>query len=95
MGNPQPCFATSGFEVVGTPRVFGRDHLKFTVRKDKTTVPVLAFGKSELILKLEPGRKEALDVAYRIAEDSYWGKKGMQLIAKDLKLRYEPEDFGV
>ncbi len=95
MGNPQPCFATSGLEVVGTPRVFGRDHLKFTVRKDKTTVPVLAFGKSELILKLEPGRKEALDVAYRIAEDSYWGKKGMQLIAKDLKLRYEPEDFGV
>jgi single-stranded-DNA-specific exonuclease len=95
MGNPEPCFATRELEVVGTPRVFGRDHLKFTVRKDKTTVPVLAFGKSEFILKLEPGRKQALDVAYRIAEDSYWGKKRMQLIAKDLKLRYEPEEFGV
>lgn len=93
VGNPEPCFATRELEVVGTPRVFGRNHLKFTVRKDKTTVPVLAFGKSDLILKLEPGRKETLDLAYRISEDAYWGKKRMQLIVRDLKLRYEPEDF--
>jgi len=93
VGNPGPSFATRGLEVVGTPRVFGRNHLKFTVRKDKTTMPVLAFGKSDLILKLEAGRKEAVDLAYRIAEDSYWGKKRMQLIAQDLKLRYEPKDF--
>jgi single-stranded-DNA-specific exonuclease len=93
MGNPEPCFATRGLEVVGTPRVFAHNHLKFTVRKDETTLPVLAFGKSDLVLKLEPGRREALDIAYRIAEDTYWGKQRMQLIARDLKLKYEPEDF--
>lgn len=95
MGNPQPCFATSGLEVVGMPRVFGRKHIKFTVRADDVTLPVLAFNKSELILKLEPGRKQALDLAYRVTEDSYWGKGRVQLVCKDLHFNYEPEDFGV
>jgi single-stranded-DNA-specific exonuclease len=91
MGNPQPCFVSRGLEVVGTPRVFARRHLKFMARQDKITLPVVAYGQSELILELEQGRRDALDIAFRVDQDSYWGKKRMQLIAKDINLKERKE----
>lgn len=94
MGNPQPRFATYGLEVVGNPRVLGRKHLKFTVRKNNTVAPAIAFGKAELILELEPGRKEGVDLAYRIDEDAYWGKRTLKLIAEDVRVKYKKEKEG-
>ncbi len=91
VGNPEPCFATRGLEVVGTPRVFGKDHLTFTVRKGETIMPVMAFGGAELVLSLESGLKDALDIVYRINEDNYWGKKMLKLVARDIKLVKTPE----
>lgn len=89
VGNPHPCFASFGLEVVGIPRVVGRDHLKFTVRNGNNVFPVIAYGKSELILKLEPGRKDALDIIYRLDENEYLGRKHTQLVARDIKLKHE------
>lgn len=91
VGNPQPCFATRGVEVVGIPRVFGKNHLAFTVRKGEITMPVIAFGGAELVLSLESGVKDALDVAYRINEDDYWGKKVLKLFARDIRVVKIPE----
>jgi len=86
-GNPQPLLASYGLEVVGNPRVLAHKHLKFTVRKNSKVAPAVAFGASELILELEPGRKDALDMAYRIDEDSYWGKKTLKLIAQEVHIK--------
>lgn len=91
VGNPSPCFSAFGLEVVGVPRVVGRDHLKFTVRKDDKVFPVIAYGRSDLILKLEPGRKDALDMIFRIDENEYLGKKNIQFVLRDIKFRYETE----
>ncbi|MDH5683408.1 MAG: single-stranded-DNA-specific exonuclease RecJ, partial [candidate division WOR-3 bacterium] len=51
--NPEPVFVTHGLEVVGYPKIVGKDHLRFKVRENKECVfDVIAFGKSEAILKL-------------------------------------------
>lgn len=92
IGNPEPCFMTRGLEIVGNPRVFGKNHLAFTVRKSGATFPVMAFRKADLILTLEPGKKGALDIAYEIAEDNYWGKNTVKLIAKDIHLNIHSEE---
>ncbi|MBN2380690.1 single-stranded-DNA-specific exonuclease RecJ [candidate division WOR-3 bacterium] len=91
-GNPEPLLATFGLEVVGNPRVLGQKHLKFTVRKDSKVAPAVAFGASELILELESGKKDALDLAYRIDEDTYWGKKTLKLIAEEVLVREKKDD---
>ncbi|MBD3286290.1 hypothetical protein GF359_07065, partial [candidate division WOR-3 bacterium] len=91
-GNLQPLLAAYGLEVVGNPRVLGRRHLKFTVRKDSKVAPTVAFGASELILEMEPGRKDAVDLAFRIDADTYWGKGTLKLIAEEVFIRKKNTD---
>ncbi len=88
IGNKAPCFASRNLEVVGTPRVFGRNHIKFTVRSDNVTLPVIMYGGADLILSLEPARPNALDLAYRLSSDDYWGVSRTQLLARDLIINH-------
>lgn len=86
--NPMPIFATRGLEVVGFPRVIGKEHLKFTVREDKKKVfDCLAFGRHDDILRLVPGKENHIDIAYTFAEDNFFGKKKIKLLCEDLKIR--------
>ncbi|MEO0110663.1 MAG: single-stranded-DNA-specific exonuclease RecJ [candidate division WOR-3 bacterium] len=86
--NPMPIFATRGLEVVGFPRVIGKEHLKFTVRENKKKAfDCLAFGRHSDILHLIPGKENHIDIAYTFAEDNFFGKKRIKLYCEDLKIR--------
>jgi len=85
--NPRPLFAALGLEVVGFPRKVGNDHLRLTVRQDKTHfLPAIAFGRSEEILKLEPGKENHLDILFQFSEHTYAGKTSLQLNIKDMRI---------
>ena len=86
--NPCPTFTTDGLEVVGFPRVVGKDHLKFKVRENKDKVfEAIAFKRSDEILNLVKGREDHLDICYTFDEHSFMGKKKLQLVVRDLKIR--------
>ena len=86
--NPEPVFVTHGLEVVGYPKIVGKDHLRFKVRENKERVfDVIAFGKSEAILKLVKGQEDHLDTVYYLDENSFAGKTRLQLKIKDMRIR--------
>jgi len=87
VGNPEPVFAVNGLEVVGYPRVIKDKHLKFTVRQDDYHIPVIAPDMAELILSIETGKKEHIDIAFKVSEDNFWGKNQVILEVKDIRLR--------
>jgi aspartate carbamoyltransferase regulatory subunit len=58
------------------------------VRENKDRViDVIAFGKSEAILKLVKGQEDHLDIVYYLDENSFAGKTKMQLKIKDMRIR--------
>ncbi len=86
--NPEPVFVTTGLEVVGYPKIVGKDHLRFKVRENKEKVfDVIAFGKSEAILKLVKGQEDHLDIVYYLDENFFAGKTKVQLKIKDMRIR--------
>jgi single-stranded-DNA-specific exonuclease len=85
--NPGPVFMSQGLEIVGYPRRVGKDHLKFTVRENKTKVlEAIAYGRSEEILNLQKGKEDHLDIVYTFDEHSFAGKTKLQLVVRDLKI---------
>ncbi len=85
--NPIPIFITQGLEIVGFPRKFGKDHLKFRVRENKSDVrEAIAYGRSSEILKLQTGKEDHVDIAYTFDEHDFAGKSKIQLVIRDLKI---------
>jgi single-stranded-DNA-specific exonuclease len=82
-GNPLPVFFGENFEVVGAPRVVGGKHLRFSVRQGDLAMPAIAFHQAEQILKMAPG-KARLDCLYTVNEDSYGGKRRIELKIKEM-----------
>lgn len=82
--NPVPVFLGENFEVVGTPRVVGGKHLKFNVRQGGLVMPAIAFHQADRILNLVPG-KTRLDCLYTVNEDSYSGKKKIEIKVRELE----------
>ncbi|HID96440.1 MAG TPA: single-stranded-DNA-specific exonuclease RecJ [Candidatus Latescibacteria bacterium] len=82
--NPRPTMVSYKLEVVGTPVVVGRDHLKFKVRQNGKVLSCIGFGMGELIYRLTPGEAN-LDMVYVIDEDEWQGEKRMLLRVKDLR----------
>lgn len=86
--NPEPTFVTTGLEVVGYPKIVGKEHLRFKVRENNERVlAAIAFGKSEAILKLVKGQKDHLDIIYSLEENTFAGKTKLQLNIKELRVR--------
>jgi len=83
-GNPLPVFLGENFEVVGTPRVVGGKHLKFSVRQEGLVMSAIAFHQADQILKMAPG-KARLDCLYTVNEDSYAGKRKVELKIKEME----------
>ncbi|MCX8014751.1 MAG: DHHA1 domain-containing protein, partial [candidate division WOR-3 bacterium] len=85
--NPCPVFKTNGLEIVGYPRIVGKEHLKFRVRENKEKIlEAIAFGHSDKILLLQKGKENHLDIVYTFDEHYFAGKSRLQLIIKDLKI---------
>jgi single-stranded-DNA-specific exonuclease len=85
--NPEVIFVTKGLEVVGYPRVVGKEHLKFKVREHKRHVyEAIAFRRSSEILNLKTGKEDHVDLVYSFGENTFNGATKIQLVVKDLKI---------
>jgi single-stranded-DNA-specific exonuclease len=68
--NSRPTFLTRQLEVSGTPRIVGRNHLRFRVRQNGTSFDAIGFGLGELLPRASQGRKD-LDCVYTVEENEY------------------------
>ena len=82
--NTRPIFESNNLQVIGTPTIVGRNHLKFKVRQEGAIFEAIGFNLGDLIYRIEPGAHN-LDLAYVIEENTYMGRTEIQLRVKDLR----------
>ncbi len=83
--NPTPVFATLGLEVVGYPRRFGKDHLRFTVRSNGATMEAVAWKRSHQLPDIETGPAGRLDLCYTVDRRTYRGRTSTRLSIRDMR----------
>ncbi len=69
-GNMRPVFLTRNVEVAGPARIVGKDHLRFRVRQDGTTIDAIGFNLGSLIREI-PGAGGAIDIVYSVDEHEW------------------------
>jgi len=85
LGNPRPVFLSEDVDVVGTPRVVGRNHLKFKVRDGEVVHDTIAFQMGDMLDAVAVGC--GVELAYTIREDEFRGRKTLTLHVKDLRVK--------
>jgi single-stranded-DNA-specific exonuclease len=83
-GNMRPVFVARNVELYGSPRIVGRNHLKFKVRANGQVFDAIGFNLGSLMEKLLHGRK-TVDLAFSLDEGEYAGEVIPQLKIRDLK----------
>lgn len=83
-GNMRPVFVARNVELYGTPRIVGRNHLKFKVKTNGQVFDAIGFNLGALMEKLLHGRT-AIDIAFSLDEGEYAGEAIPQLKIRDLK----------
>ncbi|RPH95582.1 MAG: single-stranded-DNA-specific exonuclease RecJ, partial [Calditrichaeota bacterium] len=53
--NMRPVFVSRNLQIVGSPTIVGKNHLKFKVRQDGKVFDVIAFNMGNMIHRLTPG----------------------------------------
>ena len=84
--NNRPIFSSSNIEVVGNPKVIGknRDTIKFLVKQDKSIIEAIGFGMIESFENLL--KNKPINIAYSVGENEWKGEKIIQLEIKDIKI---------
>jgi single-stranded-DNA-specific exonuclease len=82
--NMRPIFAARGVEVLGQPRIVGKNHLRFKVRSNAHVVDAIGFNLGDLISRVQSSRK--VDIAFSLDEGEYAGETVPQLKIRDVKL---------
>jgi single-stranded-DNA-specific exonuclease len=82
--NMRPVFMSRNLEIVGKPRVVGKNHLKFKVRQNGTVVDAMGFDLGDLLYRLLPGENNP-DLVYGVEENEYMGLRSVQLRVKGLR----------
>ena len=82
--NMRPMFLTKQVQVTGLPRIVGKDHLRFKVKKEGVTFDCIGFGLGSLLEKVKE-KLNGLDIVFSIDENDFTGVALTQLKIKDLK----------
>lgn len=82
-GNARPHFLVRDAEIVGYPKIVGKDHLKFRVRSGSGYIEAIAFGMGSRIGDLSGGTK--YDLVFNIEENEYRGTITPQLRILDFR----------
>ncbi len=82
--NNRPTFFTKGLQVVGSPIIVGKNHLKFRVRQDGKVIDAIGFDLGDKIYRIPSGESD-VELAYVVDENDYQGRKTLQLRIKDLR----------
>ncbi|MEW5799731.1 MAG: single-stranded-DNA-specific exonuclease RecJ [Bacteroidota bacterium] len=82
--NMRPTFLAKEVQVIGLPRIVGKDHLRFKVKKNGVTFDCIGFGLGNLLEKVKE-KLNSLDIVFSIDESDFTGVALTQLKIKDLK----------
>lgn len=83
--NMRPVFVSYGSEIVGTPHVVGKKHLKFKVRRGEKVLDCIGFNQGDFLKNMNY-RPILIDMVY-VIEHNYWnGQNRIQLRTRDLRL---------
>lgn len=91
-GNMRPVFIARNVEVVGVPKIVGKDHLRFRVRQHQHVLDAIGFGLGSLLKDVQ-GNGRNLDLVFSVDEHEFSPAGGTgpesfpQLKIKDLKKR--------
>ncbi|MEP7218286.1 MAG: single-stranded-DNA-specific exonuclease RecJ [Bacteroidota bacterium] len=83
-GNARPNFVARDAEIVGYPKIVGKDHLKFRVRSGSGFIEAIAFGMGGRMGELAGGIR--YDVVFNIEENEYRGTITPQLRILDFRI---------
>jgi single-stranded-DNA-specific exonuclease len=81
--NMRPVFAARSVEVLGQPRIVGKNHLRFKVRSNTHVVDAIGFNLGHLLSRVQNGSK--IDVAFSLDEGEFAGETVPQLKIRDVK----------
>jgi len=81
--NMRPIFVTRGVEVVGKPRIVGKNHLRFKVRNGYYIFDAIGFNLGDLLHHVQNAKK--IDIAFSIDENEFAGEVVPQLKIRDIK----------
>jgi len=83
-GNLRPNFIVRNAEIVGYPKIVGKDHLKFRVRTNTGYIEAIAFGMGSRMGELTGGTQ--YDIIFSIEENEYRGTITPQLRVADFRV---------
>lgn len=66
-GNMRPIFLTRSVELVGLPRIVGKDHLRFRVRQNSNVLDAIGFGLGSLLEQVKT-QYRSLDLVFSVDE---------------------------
>jgi single-stranded-DNA-specific exonuclease len=69
-GNMRPIFLARNVEVVGTPRIVGKDHLRFKVRQEQNVLDAIGFGLGSMMQEVR-GSGRVLDLVFSVDEHEW------------------------
>lgn len=82
--NMKPVFITRNLEIVGSPQVVGRNHLRMRVRSGRKVFDVIGFGFGDYAEQLSMHGVD-FDMAYVIEKNIHNGVTKIQLRVKDIR----------
>jgi single-stranded-DNA-specific exonuclease len=83
--NMRPTFVARHVEAMGLPRIVGKNHLRFKIRKNNITFDCIGFNLGHLMERFNRGSKD-LDIVFAVDESDFAGAQLPQLKIKDLRL---------
>lgn len=83
--NMRPVFVTYGCEIVGSPHIVGKKHLKFRVRQGEKVIDCIGFNQGDFLNQLN-FRPMLVDMAYIIEHNEWNGIKRIQIRTKAIRL---------
>jgi hypothetical protein len=92
----RPVFLARGVEVIGSPKIVGKDHLRFRVRQNKNVLDAIGFGLGHLLDAVR-GNGVSLDLVFSVDEHEWSGgshnhgsaEPFPQLKIKDIRKNHE------
>jgi single-stranded-DNA-specific exonuclease len=83
--NMRPIFSARNVELSGQPRIVGKNHLRFKVKKNSRTIDAVGFSLGDLFDRTIQGRA-GLDLAFSLDENDFEGEVMPQLKVRDIKI---------
>jgi single-stranded-DNA-specific exonuclease len=86
--NMRPVFVAHDVEVHGTPKIVGKNHLRFKVRNNGHVVDAIGFNMGEHLQRVQSHSQSGgkrLDLAFSLDEGEFHGEITPQLKLRDIK----------